>query len=268
MAAGARSGPLRALALAALCIAAGAAGAEGTRLAAAASSQVRLEGETNIHDWQCRTGDLDVAAYLSAAPDVLLDTLREIEEGANRKGALQALPEQPGLTASFTLSIPIDGLDCGNRRMERDLRSTLEAEEFPAIHYGFNAVEQAFVAPSEGGGPPLITLVVAGQISLAGQSRTVLFPVEARRVSGRSFQLRGRLPVRMTDFGIEPPQALLGLIQARDRLTVEVDLLLEIVDDRLPAAWLTTTRATHGPPRGVATTRLIERFAHRTRERE
>ena len=42
------------------------------------------------------------------------------------------------------------------------------------------------------------------------------------------FRLRGGLPLRMTDFGIQPPVALFGLIRARDELWVSVDLNVEL----------------------------------------
>lgn len=35
---------------------------------------------------------------------------------------------------------------------------------------------------------------------------------------------QGTLPIQMTDFNVEPPTAMLGLIRARDKITVHFDI--------------------------------------------
>lgn len=226
-----RRGWLAPLAIAALGILPGAAPAEPTRLDLAPTSQLRLLGTTNIHDWQCRSTALEVTALVDLSPVEIRLVLDALETRVFREGAVRDLAVPEDDRARFTLAVPVDGLDCGNRRMERDVQKALDAAEHPEIRYRSQAVEEASVVPGDSGGPPLLILVVEGELSLAGRSRRVVFPVEGHRLDPDRLQLRGRIPLQMTDFGIAPPVALLGLIRADDRLIVEVDLLLEIGDD-------------------------------------
>ena len=75
---------------------------------------------------------------------------------------------------------------------------------------------------------PAFALRVEGEITLAGTSRPVTIDVTATQLAPNRFRLRGGLPLRMTDFGIQPPVALFGLIRARDELWVSVDLNVEL----------------------------------------
>lgn len=221
-----------ALAFAALTLPPGAARAGEARLALEPSSRVVLEGSTNLHDWSCESTALALAARINLGPAEALAAVEALEGRAEREGALKDPPVPPDLRAAFELSIPVQGLQCGNRRMERDLARVLQADRRPAIRYRFHGVEEAAWVPSERGGRPRLVLVVEGEIALAGARRRVIFPVESRRVGDDRFELRGRVPMTMTEFGLDPPVALLGLLRARDRLTVEVDLLLRLEEPR------------------------------------
>lgn len=219
---------LRVLALAALILGSGAARAGDARFALGPSSRVLLEGSTNVHDWSCRSTELELSARLNVPPAEALAAVEALEDRMERDGALNDPPVAPDLEATFELTIPVHDLDCGNRRMERDLVAVLDADRHPAIRYRFHGVTDVASVPGEHGGPPRLVLVVEGEITLAGARRTVVFAVESRRMERDRFALRGRIPMTMTEFGIDPPVALLGIIRARDRLVVEVDLLLEL----------------------------------------
>jgi hypothetical protein len=62
---------------------------------------------------------------------------------------------------------------------------------------------------------------------LAGSSREVEVLVIAERLTRDRFRIRAELPLRMTDFGIQPPTALFGMVKAKDELLVRFDLTLK-----------------------------------------
>lgn len=134
--------------------------------------------------------------------------------------------------------LEVTDVSCGSERMEGDLRRALRAREHPAI-----VMRDLQLVENERD-----VAIVSGTLEVAGVAR----PVTARvrwQASGGRLELRGTLPLRMTDFGVEPPRALLGMVRARDEVVVEYDVTLA-VDATLLAAGrqLAGATATGGAP--------------------
>jgi hypothetical protein len=200
-----------------------------TELRLLPSSQVWLDGKTNVNAWQCVGDSLraDLSIHAAAA-----DLERRLGDWQRRPSGsrLDGVGEQTaGWDAEVELRIPVKALECGNAAMEHDMRKALRAAQYPEIGYRFVRLSEARYAPA--GSVPAFALRVEGEITLAGASRPVTLDVTATQLAPHRYRLRGGLPLRMTDFGIEPPVALLGLIRARDELWVSVDLEVTLPAD-------------------------------------
>ena len=123
------------------------------------------------------------------------------------------------------LRIPVTAFRCGNRIMEADLRRALKAETHPSVEFRFRGMRSDFQPDLDSG---LYHAVIAGDLSLAGCTRSIDIAVSAERISPTSFRIRAVLPLRMTDFGVTPPTALFGAVRARNGLRVSFDLTLEV----------------------------------------
>ncbi|HEV8240148.1 MAG TPA: YceI family protein [Thermoanaerobaculia bacterium] len=193
-----------------------------TELRLLPSSQVWLDGKTNVNAWQCVGGSLGAELAIAAPAGELERRLGDWQRrpsGARLDGSAE---ESASWDAEVELRIPIAALECGNAAMEHDMRKALRAAQYPQIGYRFVRLSEARYVPA--GAVPAFALRVEGEISLAGASRPVTIDVTATQLAPGRYRLRGGLPLRMTDFGIQPPVALLGLIRARDELWVSVDL--------------------------------------------
>ena len=58
-----------------------------------------------------------------------------------------------------------------------------------------------------------------GDLQLAGTSRPISFSVTVGK-SGNNFTFEGSIPIKLTDFGIDPPTAVMGTIRTRDDATI------------------------------------------------
>jgi hypothetical protein len=193
-----------------------------TELRLLPTSQVWLDGKTNVNAWQCVGDSLGAELSIGASAGELERRLGDWQRrpGGSRLDGPAELPA--GWDAEVELRIPIAALECGNAAMEHDMRKALRAASYPQIGYRFVRLREARYTPA--GAVPAFALRVEGEISLAGTSRPVTIEVTATQLAPDRFRLRGGLPLRMTDFGIQPPVALFGLIRARDELWVSVDL--------------------------------------------
>jgi polyisoprenoid-binding protein YceI len=96
-------------------------------------------------------------------------------------------------------------------------REVLDVERYPEITYAAAALTGGAVARGH------YRLHVAGQLSLHGT--TWPQPVDTELlVFDDGVRLRGQVPLRLSNYGIEPVTALAGTIRLKDELTVTFDL--------------------------------------------
>lgn len=182
--------------LASVLLLAGATGAESqTRLDLTDESRLWIEGSSSVNTFTCVAAEVDGAGLF-----------REVSD--------------PALVEA-ELRVPVRRFDCGKDRMNKDLYAALKANDYPEIHFRLEDV--ALEEPAAGAGT--YSLKVTGQLSIAGTERTFELPVQALQAADGTYRAAGRLPLLMSDFGIDPPTALLGLIKAHNEITVCFDLV-------------------------------------------
>ena len=159
--------------------------------------------------------------------------------------------------------IRTDSFDCGKRRMNHDLREALKADEHEVIGFEYrrmvafewvegsgardagveanvqsvtvadvqdDADAEAEVQSGARGTNQKRSFVmrVEGDLTVAGVTRRVEVSLEGVRLDHRLVHAQGKTELVMSDYEIDPPRALLGLIEVRDQLTVHFDLLASV----------------------------------------
>lgn len=168
------------------------------------ASKISLNGTSTVNSFECKAGTLKFDYSVK----------HQIEGNGFRV---------PGVA----LIVPVHGLDCANRRMNRDLQDALQADRFPDIRldvFRINLVPDAR-AEAEKKDTPQVELI--GRMTLAGVSRDVTIRLSGWLDERLRLHGMGSLDVKMTDFGVEPPTALLGLVKAHDDITIHFHLLAE-----------------------------------------
>jgi len=199
--------------------------AESTRLTAGAASAVVLEGSSNVTGWRCRGTSMNADVLVATSPEHINQVIDRIEDG--NIGVWMSDPSRGRFpTPELHLRVPIESFRCGNRIMESDMRRALKADAHPHVEFTLRSLRGGVQHDLDTG---LYHATIAGELSMAGMTRTIDVAVSAQRLSRKSFRIRAALPLQMTDFGVTPPTALFGAIRARDALTVSFDLVLEMV---------------------------------------
>ncbi|MFL6247634.1 MAG: YceI family protein [Thermoanaerobaculia bacterium] len=193
-------------------------------LTASPSSEVVLDGSSNVADWRCRGTTIDAEMTVATSAAHLNEVIDRVEDG--NIGVWMATPAMGRFpTPDFDLNIPVTTFRCGNRVMENDMRNALKADRHPQVAFTFRELRGGVQHDLDTG---LYHATIAGDLTLAGVTRRIDLNVSAQRLSRTSFRVRAALPLRMTDFGITPPSALFGAIRARNSLTVRFDLTLNV----------------------------------------
>lgn len=135
-----------------------------------------------------------------------------------------------GKTVRFSnagLHIRSKSLDCGNPQMNKDMYKTLHADQHPNIRIELTRaqLQEAELLT----GKDWITLKASSQLTIAGVSKSVLFDVKAKRIAPDRIRLSTSKEVLMTDFGMQPPTAMLGLVKVNNTIRINMDLIVVVV---------------------------------------
>lgn len=120
------------------------------------------------------------------------------------------------------IQLTIDRFDCGSRAMNRDLQNTLNAVKYPQIDITLWSA-RLLTAHQDS---DTEKYEVRTEVTIAGCTQSVLLIANVQSAGTSTLRMRAEKALLMTDFEIEPPTALLGLIKVRPEITISLDLLI------------------------------------------
>lgn len=167
-------------------------------------SRLWIEGDATLHGWDAEATEFEVDFSF---PDAWFDTMdnwsgKDVE--------------------TLKVRVPVSALDGGRSRMNRDLREAMKAESYPMILFHWETIEVKAAQENKA------ELNVTGKLEAAGVERDIEFSADASLIAGESFKISGKAPLKMTDFGIDPPRALLGTLRTDD----DIEILFEMVFEK------------------------------------
>jgi polyisoprenoid-binding protein YceI len=157
-----------------------------------APTSVTIKGTSSLHEWQMQGAT--ISGFLETDP------LTWSDEG-----------QKPALVK---LSIPVDSIRSDHQRMDRIMREALKADKNPSIDYMMSTASllrknaDSFVVRT------------GGKLTIAGVTRDVPLDVTVQKNGEGRYLCIGETPIRMTDFGIKPPVAMMGTLKTGDQVTV------------------------------------------------
>lgn len=156
---------------------------------------LNVSGTSNVHDW------------------TMTSTLAE-SQGVfrlNAKGEIINL-------SNFSFSAAAKSLKSGKSSMDSRTYKTLKADEFPTINYQLKSVDIAMIQPNK------YKIQTKGNVSIAGKTQPIAMVVTAVVNADQSITCTGSTPLKLTDFGVEPPSFMLGAMKVGNDLTIKFDI--------------------------------------------
>jgi len=159
-------------------------------------SKLRILGTSNVTDFECIYED-------GFESDTLTHSV--------------SFGEDLNLVSGDTLHLMIDSFDCGRRGINKDFRKALNSDEFPTIDIS--------ILNFENNTDLLEALNVL--ISIAGVQKEYTLTFNSSRKDQNIVKVEGERKLSMTDFNINPPKALFGLIKVQDDLTISFTISIK-----------------------------------------
>lgn len=121
------------------------------------------------------------------------------------------------------LRLNVSEFICEKKMMTRDLRDALQADQYPYITI---ALHEAWPTgkPARTTDGVVVDFMTLADISMAGTCRAMRIPIRVFKNDDLRMRFYGVLKIKLTDFNIEPPTALAGLIEVKDEMEITFDL--------------------------------------------
>jgi hypothetical protein len=160
------------------------------------NSKLFIHGYTNVNQFTC-----SMDCYNNADTLEYIDNYKSCDLVFNKN----------------EMSIPVKSFDCDNAMITKDFWHTIRAEKYPNLHIRFLSLEKVNKSNYVSGNVEIVLAGVTKKYSIHYATKTM----------GNNLQLKGVQLVCFSDFGLQPPQRMLGLIQVQENLKVEFNLMLK-----------------------------------------
>ena len=174
-------------------------GAASIKWVISSGCSLKVDGSTNVNKFTCA-----ISSY--NRPDTILVTQ------TNR----------PVVQLTGTMMLDVNKFDCFNSIMTADLRKTLKARQYPHLIIRFVSINTYPVAANS------ITKGIV-VIELAGVSRSYEVNYKVIAASRNYVNLVGFQKLMFSDFHIDPPRKLGGMIKTNNELGVVFDLKMKVL---------------------------------------
>jgi polyisoprenoid-binding protein YceI len=165
------------------------------------SGKVTISGSSNVHEWTAATSKIRVtrARVAPAAGADLWDT------------ALK-----PGVIEAFEIAIPAATLSAPKGDLDKNMHKALKVSEHADITFRLVRFETAASGTR-----------AIGMLKIAGVEKEVALDITTKR-AGATLAVAGRVVLLMTDYGIAPPKAMLGMLKTDPKVTITFETVLAI----------------------------------------
>jgi polyisoprenoid-binding protein YceI len=163
-----------------------------------ATAKVTITGTTNVHGYTASTSTVRVITAQAGPFD----------------GDLMQLVQKPALLETFEIAIPAASLKSPKDGIDKNMHKALKADKFADITFRMKSLENRGTS-----------VRALGTLTIAGVSKDIVLDLSTQR-SGSNLSVIGEIPLLMTDYGITPPKAMLGMMKTDPKIVIRLELVL------------------------------------------
>ncbi|MFZ2899499.1 MAG: YceI family protein [Saprospiraceae bacterium] len=161
-------------------------------------SSMTINGSSNVHDWTSSVTELKGQGVFVVANNALT--------GIN----------------SLEISVPVLSIKSSKGSiMDNKTYSALKSKEYSLI--SFQLVRVDGIEKTTTG----YKVKTTGNLTVAGVKKSISLTVDGKLLSDGSLNFKGSRALKMTDFGIDPPTAMMGAMTVGNDVTVNFDITLK-----------------------------------------
>ena len=151
---------------------------------------VSILGTSNVHDWEMKVAKINSELTLSSSKQI----------------------------TSLVVKIPVISIKSGKGIMDEKTYDAFDSKKNPNIVFQLTEASSIKLTDKDS------EITLTGNLSMAGETRKISFKTVGKTTKTGDYQLKGSVPLKMTDFKIKPPTAMLGTMKTGDAVTVKFDV--------------------------------------------
>lgn len=157
-------------------------------------SKMYITGTSNLHNWYADVSSMSGSVNFTSFSDYNITPNK------------------------LNLSVNTSGIKGEKVVMNKNIQKTLLADKFNTIEYRFESVTKINVLNVN-----TFILETIGLLTISGTSKQIVLNLNVE-ILKNSIHIKGSKELKMTDFNIQPPKALLGMLKTGDTVKVFFDL--------------------------------------------
>jgi polyisoprenoid-binding protein YceI len=154
------------------------------------SASINVHGTSNVHDWDMKPTKITGELGLNASKQIY----------------------------AITIKIEVSSLKSGNGIMDGKTYDAFDSKKNPYIVFQLTEVSQAKLTDTD------TEVTLTGTLTMAGATRKISFKTIGKITKTGDYQLKGSVPLKITDFKMKPPTAMFGTMKTGDAVTVKFDV--------------------------------------------
>ena len=153
-------------------------------------------GTSTLHDWETKANDVKVTGSW------------------DNQGQLNGIQ-------SLNVTIPVEKMKSSKGSiMDGKTYKALKSDKNPNITFQLTGVKA--ITPTAKG----YQLKTAGYLTIAGTKKLIDLTVDGEKLADGSIRFTGSKALKMTEYNVDPPVAMLGTLKTADDVTIEFSLTL------------------------------------------
>jgi len=161
------------------------------------SVKASIQGSSTLHDWESQITQITCLGDFQA-DNTLLKNIADI-----------------------SVKIPVAGIKSSEgKMMDNKTYDAFKSEEHPYITYTATRAQITTDAAKN------TTIKVSGNLTMAGTTKPITIEAKGKSLPNGDMEISIARKLKMTEFNMKPPTAMMGTIKVGDEVTVVVSLVL------------------------------------------
>jgi polyisoprenoid-binding protein YceI len=163
--------------------------------------QALVSGTSTLHDWTVKS-------------DI-------VKGNAEFSGQWQAASAATIMLQSVDVAVPVDSLkSTEGGSMDKTMYDALNLKQYPTITY---SLIKATLKPSSSPQGSAYHFDTTGRLTVAGAAHQINLDLAVLPQGDGRLSITTDIAMKMTDFGVKPPTAMLGVIKSGDAIDVKIN---------------------------------------------
>jgi len=155
---------------------------------------MKITGTSNVHDWEMSASGMSV-------------TMALVKESSQLKNI-----------SAVEFTLPSKNIQSHNSIMDKKTWDAIKADKYSSIKFNLANVSGLSISGNQ------IKGTASGTLTIAGKSNIVSIPFTGEINSSQEIKIAGSREIRLKDFNVDPPTAMMGTLKTGETVTIEFDL--------------------------------------------